>query len=43
MTLDLALRCIARALTLIAMQHVGLDSILVFPVLHPGIWSQNLA
>ena len=44
MTLDVALHCIACALTLVAMQHdarIDLDSILVFPALRPCVWSQK--
>ena len=44
MTLDVVLHCVARALTLVAMQHdtrIESDSILVFPALHPCIWSHK--
>ena len=44
MTLDVALCCVARALTLVATQRdarIDSDSILAFPVLPPCIWSQK--
>ena len=42
MTLDIVLRCVTCALTLVATlsdARIDSDSILVFPVLHPRVWS----
>ena len=44
MMLDLTLRCITCALTLVATQRdtrIDSDSILAFPALRPCVWSQN--
>ena len=44
MTLDISLCCVARVLTLVAMQHdarIDSDSILGFPVLRPCRWLQK--
>ena len=44
MTLDLALRCVARTLTLVVMQcdaRIDSDSILACPALRPCVWLQK--